>query len=433
MRPFGLILILVSCLLPAGIASAQESVIYTVQYGDTLQSIAAQYPGVTADDIAIANDMPQWGYIWVGQALNIPQPTEAAAEETAPATADVVYTTQTGDTLSDIAARFEVEVADIVAANDLANPNQIAADQTLVIPSVRLGTGGAEPLPLGRGGPVAPTYAVRGNETLADIAARFGVSETALAQANGITDPDQVNYIRLLAIPEMGQGGYTEPESAAAAQPAALRYTVQYGDTLAGIAAQFGIDAAEIARANGLTDFNHIEYAQELLIPGAAAPEAPGSAGLQEGQGGFTETETTPTPPATGGPVGAAPTTEVVVRQPILYQPIVYQPYTAPYYTVRTGDTLAGIAARFGATTAALAAANGIANSSYIQIGQVLTIPAAGGPVYPVPQPTYYTVRTGDTLAGIAARFGATTAALAAANGVANPSYIQIGQVLAIP
>jgi hypothetical protein len=44
-----------------------------------------------------------------------------------------------------------------------------------------------------------------------------------------------------------------------------------------------------------------------------------------------------------------------------------------------------------------------------------------------------YTVRPGDALGAIAARFGTTTGALAQLNGIANPSLIRVGQVLKLP
>jgi LysM repeat protein len=50
----------------------------------------------------------------------------------------------------------------------------------------------------------------------------------------------------------------------------------------------------------------------------------------------------------------------------------------------------------------------------------------------PVPQQTYV-VAPGDTLASIAQQFGTTVAAIQAANGIANPNEILIGQVLVIP
>ncbi|WP_206796612.1 LysM peptidoglycan-binding domain-containing protein [Amycolatopsis sp. MtRt-6] len=96
-------------------------------------------------------------------------------------------------------------------------------------------------------------------------------------------------------------------------------------------------------------------------------------------------------------------------------------------YTVRSGDTLSGIAARFGTTVAALAALNGIANPNLIYAGQKLRI--RGTP----PSDRRYQIKPGDTLSGIARRFGTTVAALAARNGIADPNRIYAGQWLDIP
>jgi LysM repeat protein len=109
-------------------------------------------------------------------------------------------------------------------------------------------------------------------------------------------------------------------------------------------------------------------------------------------------------------------------------------------YTVERGDTLSAIAARYGTTVAALAAANHLANPNLIFPGQVLTVP---GPALPTGGATptggttvrpakTYTVERGDTLSAIAARYGTTVAALAAANHLANPNLIFPGQLLTI-
>lgn len=109
-------------------------------------------------------------------------------------------------------------------------------------------------------------------------------------------------------------------------------------------------------------------------------------------------------------------------------------------YTVQPGDSLGAIAARLGVSLQALAAENGIANPDFIQVGQVLRIPGqAPAPVDPPPPPsdgageTTYTVQPGDFLGAIAARFGVSLEAIIAANGIANPDHIQVGQVLRIP
>lgn len=97
-------------------------------------------------------------------------------------------------------------------------------------------------------------------------------------------------------------------------------------------------------------------------------------------------------------------------------------------YTVQPGDTLSGIAARYGTTWQALQAANGIANANVIYPGQRLTI--RGGGVAPSGQT--YTVRAGDTLSGIAAKYGTTWQRLQQINGIPDANVIHPGQILKI-
>lgn len=107
----------------------------------------------------------------------------------------------------------------------------------------------------------------------------------------------------------------------------------------------------------------------------------------------------------------------------------------ATSYTVQAGDTLSGIAERFGSTVDTLARTNNISNPDRIYVGQVLSIPGTD-PVTPPPAPapsTTYMVQAGDTLSGIADRFGTTVDSLARTNNISNPNLIYPGQVLTIP
>jgi lysozyme len=105
-------------------------------------------------------------------------------------------------------------------------------------------------------------------------------------------------------------------------------------------------------------------------------------------------------------------------------------------YTVVAGDSLSGIAARFGTTTLRLMNLNNITNANLIRIGQVLIISeTSGGNSQPAPATTTtpsatYTVVAGDSLSGIAARFGTTTRNLMTLNGITNANLIRVGQVL---
>ncbi|MFP2899495.1 LysM peptidoglycan-binding domain-containing protein [Corallococcus sp. 4LFB] len=164
-------------------------------------------------------------------------------------------------------------------------------------------------------------------------------------------------------------------------------YSVRSGDTLSGLAQRFNTSVGSLQKTNHIANANLIRVGQRLTVPDGfqAAPSKAGS------------------------------------------------------YTVRSGDTLSGIAGRHGTTAAALAKANHIANPNKIYVGQKLTIPGAGGGSAPVTSKppasggASYTVRSGDTLSGIAGRYGTTVGALQQANHLSNPNKIYVGQKLTIP
>ena len=111
-------------------------------------------------------------------------------------------------------------------------------------------------------------------------------------------------------------------------------------------------------------------------------------------------------------------------------------------YRVRSGDTLASIAGKFGSSVRALQNANKISNPNRIRIGQSLLIPPGQGRPGPVtrtadvqvvPQPDHHVVRSGETLSSIAQRYGTSAQALQAVNGLASAHQIRIGQRLKLP
>ena len=159
-------------------------------------------------------------------------------------------------------------------------------------------------------------------------------------------------------------------------------YTVKYGDTLSGIAAKFGTTTSYLANLNGISDPNKIYVGQVLKISGSAG-----------NSGGSSSTTT---------------------------------------YTVKYGDTLSGIAAKFGTTASYLASLNGISDPNKIYVGQVLKISGSAGNSGGSSSTTTYTVKYGDTLSGIAAKFGTTASYLASLNGISDPNKIYVGQVLKI-
>ncbi len=112
---------------------------------------------------------------------------------------------------------------------------------------------------------------------------------------------------------------------------------------------------------------------------------------------------------------------------------------TACTYTVRSGDNLFRIALNNNVNLDELRAANGIVGD-LIQPGQVLTLPGCQAPAIgegdaPAPSASgrTHTVQAGETLGSIARLYGVSIADLQAANNLANPNLLSIGQVLIIP
>jgi LysM repeat protein len=151
--------------------------------------------------------------------------------------------------------------------------------------------------------------------------------------------------------------------------------TVQWGDTLGGIASLCGTSITAIQSANpGLG--SSIYAGQVLYIP-------TGSTGTY------------------------------------------YPPASSGSYVVQWGDTLAIIAGRYGVTVNELLAANPtIYNASYIYAGQYITIPSA---------PVYHMVQSGQTMQNIATLYGTTIYCLQLLNPqIYNVNWIYAGQVIRV-
>jgi N-acetylmuramoyl-L-alanine amidase len=123
-------------------------------------------------------------------------------------------------------------------------------------------------------------------------------------------------------------------------------------------------------------------------------------------------------------------------------------------HVVRPGETLSSIARQYGVSVETLTRQNGIVNPNLVRVGQVLRIHTTVRttaqpdvstqsrlrqdlPCDPPAQPSnaterIYTVRRGDTLYSIAARFGVTEATIRVRNRLTT-NFIFVGQRLIIP
>lgn len=229
------------------IASTQRSessqhVIHRVRSGETLSTIASRY-GVSIAQLKMTNRI-RTNLIRPGQRLRIPFGGADAVSDTK------IYTVKAGDTLSTIAARYGVSVVRLKRANRLSGDSLRIGDR-LEIPTQVAVSDAPKRVAKSR------THRVRSGESLYTIGKRYGVSVDRLKAANGL----RRNTIRVgqeLVIPARSSSG--------AAASNAKVHRVRSGDTLSEIARRYGTTVSKLRSANGLSS-NRLRIGQELNIP----------------------------------------------------------------------------------------------------------------------------------------------------------------------
>ena len=238
----------------------RETFQYTVEEGDSLSWIAEKF-GTTTQVLRELNFLPD-DDIQIGSVLEVPYVEGITAEGApTPTPGPFTYTVQQGDTLGDIAVKFNASPIEIIEANNLENPDALIVGSVLLIPGY---TEEETSAPAGEVGGVPTagetvTYIVQPGDTLGTIASSFGVEPESIATANNITNRNLLRVGQKLVIP-----GVTQRE--AAATRGAI-HIVQSGETLSEIAAQYDVTVAEIKAVNQLTS-DVIAVGQELVIPG---------------------------------------------------------------------------------------------------------------------------------------------------------------------
>lgn len=293
----------------------------------------------------------------------------------------ITYEVREGDTLILLAEKYGISLNTILWANNTQNPeSSLVVGQQLTIPPVS-----------------GILYTVQPGDKIEELAWRFQSDVSAIVEFNQLTTPGQLVPGDRLIIPggrptssavsnsaaAESSNGVSETTIAAVAQTQPIQYEVVSGDTLVAIATRFGTTAEAIAAANNISRPGFLSLGDKLLIPlDGISAQAPA----------------TPPNPKPRGPVS---------------------------YAVAPGDTLAGIAQRYGISVDTLRWSNNISNANLIAVGTELTIPPGDG--------ILYKVQSGDTLADISQRYGVKTTDIVGANGLTNPNLLVAGAQLFLP
>lgn len=308
------------------------------------------------------------------------------------------YTVQSGDTLSGIALKFSTTSSKLAQLNSISNPNLIYVGQRLLVnqsSNSNSSSSGQSSSTTTNTEASAASYTVKSGDTLSGIASQYNTTVNQIVSLNQLSNPNLIYVGQVLKLKNGQTTNSSSSSSSSTATTTAGTYTVKAGDTLSAIASRYSTSSSTLASLNSLSNPNLIYVGQVLKVSSNASTSS-----------------------STSSSANSTVT-------------------TAASYTVKSGDTLSAIAAKYGTTYQALASANSISNPNDIYVGQVIKVSATATAASSQAASSTssngsYTVKSGDTLYGIALANGLNWQTLAKQNGISDPNVIFVGQKLSL-
>lgn len=308
------------------------------------------------------------------------------------------YTVQSGDTLSGIALKFSTTSSKLAQLNSISNPNLIYVGQRLLVnqsSNSNSSSSGQSSSTTTNTEASAASYTVKSGDTLSGIASRYNTTVNQIVSLNQLSNPNLIYVGQVLKLKNSQTTNSSSSSSSSTAATTVSTYTVKAGDTLSAIASRYSTSSSTLASLNSLSNPNLIYVGQVLKVSSNASTSS-----------------------STSSSANSTVT-------------------TAASYTVKAGDTLSAIAAKYGTTYQALASTNSISNPNDIYVGQVIKVSATATAASSQAASSTnsngsYTVKSGDTLYGIALANGLNWQTLAKQNGISDPNVIFVGQKLSL-
>lgn len=275
----------------------------------------------------------------------------------------VTHTVKVGDTLNKIAATYQTTVANLVKTNGISNPNLIIVGQTLTVRGTSSTTAtSTSDSTSTTDTTTTSTYTVKSGDTVAKIAAAYGVSVSDIKSWNSLSNVNLILVGQTLSVKGATSTATTQQTTQTAANStttatATGTYTVKSGDTLSKIASQLGTTVANIQSLNNLSNVNVLYVNQTLKVSGTASTAT-------------TSTSTTTTSTATS----TTTKTSTTAATSTAAAKITTSTNGQTVYTVQSGDTIAKIANSFGVSVSQLTQWNSLANSNVIYVNQKLVV-----------------------------------------------------------
>ncbi|WP_028953735.1 LysM peptidoglycan-binding domain-containing protein [Synechococcus sp. CC9616] len=173
-------------------------------------------------------------------------------------------TVKPGETLSDIAARYNISLTKLMRMNDISNPDHVEIGSRLTVPGSNVQAGSGR-------------HQVASGETLSGIASQYNVSPRDLMALNGLADADHVELGQTLKLPSSAVQPTKRPKAAPiTVVTGASEHTVAKGQTLTQIARAYKIPVTSLISINQLVDPNKVEIGTRLYLKApASATSAP--------------------------------------------------------------------------------------------------------------------------------------------------------------